>query len=93
MTAREAVDAFSDSNVTHVQIGTAVSRIFVLLYGGKDTDNLSSIDYAKYMKMASTTPSITPEKLPPTERAARLSSKQFCLLPFFLKDSVSLPFV
>ena len=44
LTGREAADAFPDSNATPKQIGAAVSRIFVLLYGGKETDNLSSFD-------------------------------------------------
>ena len=42
----------------------------MLLHGGKDTDNLSSLRYAKYIKMASTTLSLKPKKLPPTNIAA-----------------------
>ena len=61
---------FCDSNVTPEQIGAPGLRMFVLLHGEKDTDNLSSLRYAKYMKMASTTLSLKPEKLPPTNRAA-----------------------
>ena len=44
-------------------------RLFVLLYGGKDTGNLSLLRYAKYMKIVFTS-SVKPEKLPQTERAA-----------------------
>ena len=51
MAAREAADIFCDSNATPELIGAAGLRIFVLLYGGKNTDNLSSLRYAKYMKM------------------------------------------
>ena len=46
----------------------------MFLYSGKDTDNLLSLRYVKYMKMASTTSSVKPEKLPPTERAAHVHS-------------------
>ena len=74
MAAREAADVFCDSNTTPEEIGAAGLRIYVLLYGGKDTDNLPSLPFAKYMKMASTTPSVKPEKLPPTERAAYFHS-------------------
>ena len=56
--------------MTPEQIGTPGLRIFVLLHGGKDTDNLSSLRYAKYIKMASTTLSLKPEKLSPTNIAA-----------------------
>ena len=56
--------------MTPEQIGAPGLRMFVLLHGEKDTDNLSSLRYAKYMKMASTTLSLKPEKLPPTNRAA-----------------------
>ena len=65
----EASDVFCDSKMTPDQIGAAGLRIFVLLHGGKDTDNFSSLCYAKYMKMASTISSVKPEKLSPTERA------------------------
>ena len=64
LAARETADIFCNSNATLEQIGAAGLRIFVLLYGGKDTDNLSSLRYAKYMKMASTTSSVKPEKFP-----------------------------
>ena len=72
--AREAADVFCDPNATPDQIGAAGFKIFVLLYGGKDSDSLSSLRYAKYMKMTSIASSIKPEKLPPTERAAYFHS-------------------
>ena len=74
LAAREAADIFCDSNATPVQIGAAGLRRYVFLYGGKDTDNLPSLCFEKYMKMASTTSSVKPEKLPPTERAAYFHS-------------------
>ena len=74
LAAQEAADIFCDSNTTPEQIRADELRIFVLLYGGKDTDNLSSLPYAKYMKMVPTTFSVKPENLPPTERAAHFYS-------------------
>ena len=64
----EAADIFCDSNAPPEQIGAAGLRIFVLLYGGKDTDNLPLLRCAKYMKMASTTSSVKPEKLTSREQ-------------------------
>ena len=72
LAAREAADIFYDSDATREQIRAAGLGIFVFLYDGKDTDNFSSLRYAKYMKMASATSSAKPEKLPPTERTAYL---------------------
>ena len=74
MAAQEAADIFCDSNVTREQIGAARLRIFLFLFSGKDTNNLSSLRYAKYMKMASTTPSVKPEKLSPTDRTTYFHS-------------------
>ena len=69
MADREVADIFCDSSTTPEQIGAAALRLFMLLYGGKDTGNLSLLRYAKYMKIAFTS-SVKPEKLPQTERAA-----------------------
>ena len=65
LTAREAADVFCDSNATLAQIGANVLNI-ALLNGGKDTDHLSSLHYTKCMKIAFTTSSVKPEKLPHT---------------------------
>ena len=80
LAAREAADVFCASNATPEQIRAAGLRTFVLLYGGKDTDNLPSLRYAKYMKMASTISSVKPKKLP-QQRGQRI----FILFVFLIK--------
>lgn len=52
------------------EIGSAGIQLFLHLYGGKLTDSLNSLRYAKFMEMASCGKTLEPERLPPTERAA-----------------------
>ena len=59
---------FLKNDSTPEEIGEAGLKLFILLYGGKSTDSLSTLRYSKYIKMASS--KLQPEKLPPTERAA-----------------------
>lgn len=61
-------------DVTTEQIGEAGARLFVIMYGGKETDCLNALRYAKYMEMVTSTKKIDPHKLPPTERAAHYHS-------------------
>ena len=70
MTAQEVSLIVCDSNAAPEQTEPAGLRVFVIFYGGKDTDNLSSLRYAKYIKMTSRTSSVKPEKLTPAERTA-----------------------
>ncbi len=58
------------TETTKEEIGSAGIRLFVHLYGGKLTDSLNSLKYAKFMEMASCRKTLEPERLPPTERAA-----------------------
>ena len=60
----------SDLNAMKEEIGSAGIRLFVHLYGGKQTDSLNSLRYAKFMEMASCGKTLEPERLPLTERAA-----------------------
>ena len=60
----------SDPNAMKEEIGSAGIRLFVHLYGGKQTDSLNSFRYAKFMEMASCGKTLEPGRLPPTERAA-----------------------
>lgn len=61
----------TNPEATVEQIGKAGIRLYVVLYGGKEDDSLNSLRYSKYMQMVSTsTTTIGPQKLPPTERAA-----------------------
>ena len=64
----------SDPKATKEEIGSAGIRLFVHLYGGKLTDSLNSLRYAKFMEMASCRKTLEPERLPPTERAALFHS-------------------
>ena len=41
-----------------------------MLYGGKSSDSLADLRYAKYMKMVSEYVTIKPETMPPTTSAA-----------------------
>ena len=45
-------------------------KIFVMLYGGKNSDSLSYLRYLIYMKRASSAANVKCESLPPTEQAA-----------------------
>ena len=60
----------SDPNTTKEEVGSAGIKLFVHLYGGKQTDCLNSLRHAKFMEMASCGKTLEPERLPPTERAA-----------------------
>ena len=61
----------SEHSATAEQIGKAGTRLFVITYGGKREDSLNSLWYIKFMEMVSSSrPSVDPQKLPPTERAA-----------------------
>ena len=61
----------SNPEATIDQVGAAGRKLYVLLYGGKESDTLNSLRYAKYMQMVSTSKTtIEPQKLPPTENAA-----------------------
>ena len=54
------------------QIASGGSKIFVKMYGGKPSDlNLDYLKYIKFMEYAATsTKTLQPERLPPTERPA-----------------------
>ena len=64
--AREIARTFLQPGATVDEIGEAGLKLFVMLYGGK----ISPLRYARYMKMASCSSTLMPEKLPPSERAA-----------------------
>ncbi len=65
----------SDPHMTAEQIGKAGIRVFVIMYGGKKSDSLNSLRYAKFMEMVTSSKSpLDPQKLPPTERAAYFHS-------------------
>ena len=51
--AREETDVFLQKNVSSETVCEARRKIFVILYGGKNSDSLTYLRYIKYMKMAS----------------------------------------
>ena len=68
--AREEADVFLQKDRSPETICKAGIRIFVMLYGENVSDSLTDHRFLKYMKMISSSTSIKPECLPPTERAA-----------------------
>ena len=67
--ARKLADVFLNKDSTQDQICNAGLKLFVMLYGGKESDTITRLRYLKYLNMASS-PKISPERLPPSERAA-----------------------
>ena len=59
---------------TAEEVDKAGIRLFVILFGGKQDDSLNYLRYAKFLEMVSSSKSIDPQKLPPTERAAHFHS-------------------
>ena len=55
---------------TKDNVKEAGEKLFLMLYGGKSSDSLVDLRYAKYMKMVSESVTIKPETLPPTASAA-----------------------
>ena len=68
----------SDINATVQQIGQAgISlRLFVIIYGGKETDSLNKLRFLRFMEMIASQTLLNSQKLPPTERAAYYHSLQ-----------------
>jgi len=48
--------------------------LFVIVFGGKQSDSLNTLGYTKYMEMVSSAKTINPQKLLPTARAAHYRS-------------------
>ena len=51
--AREETDVFLQKNVSSETVCEARRKIFVILYGGKNSGSLTYLRYIKYMKMTS----------------------------------------
>ena len=67
----------SDPDATVEQVGEAGIRLFVIMYGGKQSDSLNNLRYAKFMEIVSLNKAtLDPQKLPPTERAAFFHSSK-----------------
>ena len=59
-----------DSRASTEDLGLAGIRLFVHLYGGKQTDSLNNFRYMKFIEMTSCGKKVEHERLPPTERTA-----------------------
>ena len=68
--AREEADVFLQKNVSSEATCEPGRKIFVVLYGGKNSDALTYLRHMKYMKMNSSATNVKPEFLSPTEQAA-----------------------
>ena len=65
-------------NVSPEAVCEAGRKIFVMLYGEKNSGSLTYLRYIKYIKMASFAANVKPESLPPTERAAMFHIYRVC---------------
>ena len=63
-----------DHSATTEQVGEAEFQLFVIVFGGKQSDSLNTLRYAKYMEMLASAKNIDFQKLPPTARAAHYDS-------------------
>ena len=73
---RSISQLFYATNATAEEISTAGQKLFVLMYGGKDK-NLNELRYHRYMSAAaSSNLGVRPEKLPPTECAAKYHAQR-----------------
>ena len=61
---------FLQNNVSPEAVCEAERKIFVMLYGGKNSDSLTYLRYIKYTKMPLSAANVKPESLPVTEQAA-----------------------
>ena len=60
----------SDRDALAYEMGSVELRMFCLLYGGTNTDTLTSLRYARDMAMVAKSNRVVPQILPPTERLA-----------------------
>ena len=75
-----------DCNATVEQVGEVGVRLFVIVFGGKQSDSLNTLRYAKYMEMVASAKNIDPQKLPPTARAAHYHSLRVHLQVILWKE-------
>ena len=63
-----------DHSATTEWVGEAGVQLFVIVFGGKQSDSLNTLRYAKYMEIVASAKNIDPQKLPPTARASHYHS-------------------
>jgi len=57
------VELMMDHNATAEQIKEVEIRLFVIVFGEKQSDSLNTLRYAKYMEMLAPAKNIDPQKL------------------------------
>jgi hypothetical protein len=67
--SRHLTDIIGNEQCTADEVAEAGCQLLVTVYGGKSSDSLNGLRHSKYNIMVSKSKA-TPEKLPPTERAA-----------------------
>ena len=72
--ARELLTAIGTGSSTPAEVGKAGVKLFLFMYGGNTIDSLACVRYNSYMKMSASGKPLQPERMPPTERAARFHS-------------------
>jgi hypothetical protein len=65
-------EILGSESATHEEVVDAGMKLLALIYGGKESERLNHLRYTMYMNMAATSSvKPCPERLPPTENAAR----------------------
>ena len=72
-------------------IGNARVKLFLLMYGANENDDLITLRYSHYMKMAAGSKKLIPSKLPPTKKAAWFHSLRVYLQVIQWKTLMNTP--
>ena len=62
-----------DRNATVEQVGEVGVRLFVIVFGGKQSDSLNTLRYAKYMEMVASAKNIDSSRTPYNNKSSILS--------------------
>ena len=74
---KQHATVFGDESSPKENIITAGAKASVILYGGKENDNLNTLRYVKYLNyLTNSTAGVDPRRLPPTESSAKFHSLQ-----------------
>ena len=62
-----------DRNATVEQVGEVGVRLFIIVFGGKQSDSLNTLRYAKYMEMVASAKNIDSSRTPYNSKSSILS--------------------
>ena len=68
--AQALCQSFMTPGMSQEEIGGDGVALFLIMYGANENDDLSTLRYSQYMKMAAGSKKLIPAKLPPTTRSA-----------------------